>query len=109
MTYRELFYKATRLIDKGDITLGEYEEMTKPLDEEVRTWIPVGERSPKDKTYVLTTIKVPDRIAHVRSGLYNGGFFQNDNGDTWSATDEEVTAWMYSPKPYKAESGGITE
>jgi hypothetical protein len=35
MTYRELFYKATRLIDKGDITLGEYEEMTKPLDREI--------------------------------------------------------------------------
>ena len=35
MTYRELFYKATRLIDKGKITLGEYEEMTKPLDREI--------------------------------------------------------------------------
>lgn len=35
MTYRELFYKATRLINKGDITLGEYEEMTKPLDREI--------------------------------------------------------------------------
>lgn len=35
MTYRELFYKATRLINKNEITLGEYEEMTKPLDREV--------------------------------------------------------------------------
>lgn len=35
MTYRELLYKATRLCDKGEITLGEYEEMTKPLDREV--------------------------------------------------------------------------
>ena len=35
MTYRELFYKATRLIDKGEITLGEYETMTKPLDKEI--------------------------------------------------------------------------
>lgn len=35
MTYRELLYKATRLIDKGEITLGEYEEMTKPLDRDV--------------------------------------------------------------------------
>lgn len=35
MTYRELFYKATRLINKGNITLGEYEEMTKPLDREI--------------------------------------------------------------------------
>ena len=35
MTYRDLLYKATRLCDKGEITLGEYEEMTKPLDREV--------------------------------------------------------------------------
>jgi hypothetical protein len=35
MTYRDLSYKATRLCDKGEITLGEYEEMTKPLDREV--------------------------------------------------------------------------
>jgi hypothetical protein len=35
MTYRELLYKATRLLDNDKITLGEYEEMTKPLDREV--------------------------------------------------------------------------
>ena len=35
MTYRELFYKATRLINNDKITLGEYEEMTKPLDREI--------------------------------------------------------------------------
>lgn len=36
MTYRELLYKAQRLINRNEITLGEYDEMTKPLDEEVR-------------------------------------------------------------------------
>lgn len=35
MTYRELFYKATRLINHSQITLGEYEEITKPLDREI--------------------------------------------------------------------------
>lgn len=35
MTYRELFYKANRLIANNKITLGEYEEMTKPLDREI--------------------------------------------------------------------------
>ncbi len=35
MTYRELLYKATRLIDNNKITIGEYEEMTKPLDREI--------------------------------------------------------------------------
>lgn len=36
MTYRELLYKAQRLINHNEITLGEYDKMTKPLDEEVR-------------------------------------------------------------------------
>lgn len=36
MTYRELLYKAQRLINQDKITLDEYDEMTKPLDEEVR-------------------------------------------------------------------------
>lgn len=35
MTYRELFYKATRLINNDKITLCEYDEMTKPLDREI--------------------------------------------------------------------------
>ena len=69
-------------------------------------WIPVSERLPEDKTYVLTTIKVPNRIAHARSGWYDGGFFMNDNGDTWRATDIEVIAWMPLPEPFKAESEG---
>jgi hypothetical protein len=75
----------------------------KALDEHPR-WIPLSERLPKDKTYVLTTIKVSNRIAHARSGWYESGFFYNDNGDIWKATDMEVIAWMPLPKPYKAES-----
>ena len=35
MTYRELYDKATRQLEKSEITLGEYEEMTKALDEEI--------------------------------------------------------------------------
>ena len=66
-------------------------------------WILVSERLPEDKTYVLTTIKVPNRIAHARSGWYEGGFFHNDNGDVWKATDMEVIAWMPLPKPYEPQ------
>lgn len=66
-------------------------------------WIPVSERLPEDKTYVLTTIKIPNRIAHARSGWYESGFFHNDNGDVWKATDMEVVAWMPLPEPYTAE------
>ena len=35
MTYRDLMYKATRMINNNEITLGEYENLTRPLDREI--------------------------------------------------------------------------
>ena len=74
-----------------------------PSAQPEQRWIPCSERLPEDKTYVLTTIKVPNRIAHARSGRYEGGFFYNDNGDCWRATDIEVKAWMPLPEPFKPQ------
>ena len=60
MTYRELFYKATRLINNDQITLGEYEEMTKPLDREI-------EQEPiLDK--IRAEIESITPKAHIRTG-----------------------------------------
>lgn len=75
----------------------------KLLEQKSGEWIPINNGLPEDKTYVLTTIKVPNRIAHARSSWYEGGFFHNDNGDTWRATDMEVRAWMPLPKPYEPQ------
>ena len=77
-----------------------------PSAEAVQGWIPCSERLPDNKTYVLTTIQVSGRQPHARSGFYHDGFFHNDNGDTWKATDREVRAWMPLPNPYK---GGDSE
>lgn len=46
MTYRNLYEKAVRSLEKGEITCGEFDELTKPLDEEIRLhgeWIDVTE------------------------------------------------------------------
>jgi hypothetical protein len=74
-----------------------------PVTQKYGKWIKRTDRLPEDKTYVLTTIKVPNRVAHARSGWYECGFFHNDNGETWRATDMEVKAWMPLPEPYEPQ------
>jgi hypothetical protein len=37
MTYLELYEKAQKMLDRNEITLGEYEKMIKPLEAEVNT------------------------------------------------------------------------
>ena len=66
-------------------------------------WVPVSQGLPENETYILTTIKVSHRQAHVRSGFFMDGLFHNDNGDTWNASDREVKAWMPLPDPYTGE------
>lgn len=66
-------------------------------------WIPCSERLPKNKSYVLTTIYIPGRVPHSRSGWFEDGLFINDNGDTWNSTDKEVIAWMPLPEPCRIE------
>lgn len=62
MTYRELDYKATRLLDNGKITLGEYEEMTKPLDREV-------EQEPKTGYWIETAEEYYKAINEKGGGI----------------------------------------
>ena len=66
-------------------------------------WILCKERLPENKSYVLTTIKVPGRSPHARSGWYEDGLFMNDNGDVWKSTDREALAWMPLQSPYCEE------
>ena len=70
--------------------------------EEVK-WTSPNETLPEDGTRVLTTIKTKRRGKQVRSGCYFKGYFNNDNGDTWNATDKEVIAWMPLIEPWIGE------
>jgi hypothetical protein len=46
MTYRELCEKACRMLDSDEISIGEFEQMTAPLDNEIEPktgeWIDTG-------------------------------------------------------------------
>ena len=64
-------------------------------------WIPCNERLPENKSFVLTTIRVPGKRSRVRSGFYDSGLFMIDNGDTWNIREKRVIAWMPLPEPYK--------
>ena len=82
-----------------------FEQLREAVDKAIKAleepkWIPCSERLPENKIYVLTTIHVPGRQPHARSGWYEDGFFFNDNGDTWKSTDPEVIAWQPLPEPY---------
>jgi hypothetical protein len=99
-------YKSAEEFNTRDLMLLNAEQMIHALPSVTQKsgkWIKRTDRLPEDKTYVLTTIKVPNRVAHARSGWYECGFFHNDNGDTWRATDMEVKAWMPLPEPYEPQ------
>lgn len=52
MTYRELYENATKKLVNSEIALGEYQEMTKPLEEEVRGtghWIRITNGAIREK------------------------------------------------------------
>ena len=44
MTYKEIYEKAANMLDRGEITLGDFDKMVEPLNSEVHPephWIPV--------------------------------------------------------------------
>lgn len=71
MTYFELLSKANRLLEKGEITIGQRDEMTKPLWDEIRPkgeWIIDGHhiRCNRCNEYICNTDregnKIPDNF-----------------------------------------------
>lgn len=61
-------------------------------------WIPVSERLPESRVYVLVTYE-------YQYGLIDHGIsWYEDKRKEWMST-REVTAWMPLPEPYREEGG----
>ena len=130
MTYKELYEKAAAMLDRGEITLGDFNKMVKPLDVEIHPephWIPVTDRLPENNDPVNVTwvnhnpevyyMGIKDKPFTATAHYHRGHWYwyssvTQDNLDeygTWTPDlvdkDVEITAWMPLPEPYE----GVTE
>lgn len=98
MTYLELYKKATKLVDSGAITIGEYEKMIEPLNAEIAEWVSVSERLPNDEAAVLV---------YDHNDIYGFGVIGSDrivkygDGSKHWVDHSSVTHWMPLPKSPK--------
>lgn len=92
MTYKELYDEANKRLDKGEITLGEWENMIDPPNEEIpqNQWILVDERLPEYGEGVLTYHD--DDECRINTII-------DDEDAEWLW--DGVIAWMPLPEPYK--------
>ena len=103
MTYKEIYEKAANMLDRGKITLGDFNKMVEPLNSEAQSephWIPVTERLPKEDGSYLVSGKWGSGKESVGDCEFSveDGYFQ-------TAWNFDVLAWMPLPEPYK----GVTE
>lgn len=108
MTYKEIYEKAANMLDRGKITLGDFNKMVEPLNSEVQSephWIPVTEEPIPDGEYLVTwTSEIQEKPILSIICRYSGVW------DCWELQllghqDINVLAYMELPEPYK----GVTE
>ena len=101
MTIKEIYEDAERKLDKGEITIGEFESM---VSTKVPTWVPCSERLPEPDVRVL--ICVPregfDNYADESFITVDYRFHSEEYGDCWSKFDSAI-AWMPLPEMYKQQ------
>lgn len=102
MTYLQLYEYAIRMFENGKITVGEYIDMIKPLNNEVceeGEWIPVSKRVPDEAKVVLACNK--------NGIMMIGHIFVCHNGECQAYTNDDemdwVIAWMPLPEPYRED------
>lgn len=113
MTYQDLYEKAIRLLDNGGITIGEYDEMIKPLKLEICEWI--TDRKPIEDGKYMVTVKGVVCDSYIDLLFYGKPLMPNknvkgmcwyDSDDEWGDiiyVDTEILAWMPLPKPYRED------
>lgn len=108
MTYQDLYEKAIRLLDNGEITISEYEEMIKPLKREICEWIPVSERLPNTNGIYIVTRRRSDGFECLNltdACYFDETSIQHDdtrvNHERKYLTD--ILAWMPLPEPYRED------
>jgi len=100
MTYLELYRKAEMLVESGKITLGEFEKMIEPLNEEVTEWTPVSEKVPEKGDWLTTccfdTGKIGVSFSYCDAGKWH------DNASLAEEGEECITlAWKPKPEAWK--------
>ena len=86
------------MLDRGKITLGDFNKMVEPLNSEVQSephWIPVTERPPQTGESVMICDAYGDIcIGHRTMGGYYFPDFCEDK-------IKDVRAWCELPEPYR--------
>lgn len=122
MTYKELYEKAAAMLDRGEITLGDFNKMVKPLDVEIHPephWIPVTERLPKEEDSIFARYYGTDRWRKsmfrkksrevIVTSVFEDGELHTEVAHTtdgeWhvgvNVVPRTVIAWMPLPEPFK--------
>lgn len=106
MTYKELYEKAAVMLDRGEITLGDFNKMVKPLDVEIHPdpqWIPVTEATPTEDDDYLCTFGAESGWFVDWCTWYKGRWvWWNDDVPN---PVSNVTAWRYPIEPYNGVTG----
>ena len=112
MTYLELYENAFSDLQFGNITLEEFNERVKPLNQEQTRWIPISEKLPEKNMACLVAVgkfnltqmaMYSDLIGMIDHRI----FYQGNVGyDDFEDITEYVKAWMPLPSSYQGEENG---
>ena len=105
MTYKEIYEKAANMLDRGEITLGDFDKMVEPLNSEVQSephWIPVTERLPESKEEDLEypTVLICFENEEIMLGCFYESTKEWGTGEYFDKKCDPI-AWMPLPEPYK--------